>query len=314
MNKLIVKDNALIEASYALDTVEQRIILLAILAARETKTHIEKGSLLSIHASQYIEVFGVEKQGAYQALKNGVKGLYDAGFHYSLVDDKGIVKTYKSRWVEKIGYAEKLAVVELAFASDVIPLITELEKRFTQYDIAQVAGLQSRYAVRLYEMLIQWRSTGKTPDISLVSLREKLGLLAHEYQSMGDFKKRVLDLAIRQINAHTDITAQYQQYKAGRTIAGFTFTFTTKTKKSTQTSEDDSNKTAKSPITVSKLSDAQLARVVSSEQFKADYGHLVSPQSIANHNAQEWIKEMTKRLKKDMSQFQKRPLNDYLKG
>ncbi|EXB54316.1 RepB family plasmid replication initiator protein, partial [Acinetobacter sp. 1475718] len=36
MSELIVKDNALIQASYTLDTVEQRLILLAIAEARET--------------------------------------------------------------------------------------------------------------------------------------------------------------------------------------------------------------------------------------------------------------------------------------
>jgi hypothetical protein len=34
-SELIVKDNALINASYNLDTVEQRLILLAILQARK---------------------------------------------------------------------------------------------------------------------------------------------------------------------------------------------------------------------------------------------------------------------------------------
>ena len=35
MSELIVKDNALINASYNLDLVEQRLILLAIIEARE---------------------------------------------------------------------------------------------------------------------------------------------------------------------------------------------------------------------------------------------------------------------------------------
>jgi len=35
-NMLVVKDNALIGASYNLDVVEQRLILLAIVEARET--------------------------------------------------------------------------------------------------------------------------------------------------------------------------------------------------------------------------------------------------------------------------------------
>ena len=36
MTELVVKDNALIQASYTLDLVEQRLMLLAIMEARET--------------------------------------------------------------------------------------------------------------------------------------------------------------------------------------------------------------------------------------------------------------------------------------
>ena len=43
----------------------------------------------------------------------------------------------------------------------VVPLITRLEEQFSQYDIEQISGLSSAYAVRLYELLICWRSTGK---------------------------------------------------------------------------------------------------------------------------------------------------------
>ena len=42
---------------------------------------------------------------------------------------------------------------------------------------------------------------------------------------MERFKVRVLDLALKQINDHTDITATYEQHKTGRKVTGFTFTF-----------------------------------------------------------------------------------------
>lgn len=42
---------------------------------------------------------------------------------------------------------------------------------------------------------------------------------------MYDFKKYVLDLTIKQINAHTDITVSYEQHKTGRSITGFSFRF-----------------------------------------------------------------------------------------
>ena len=48
--ELIVKDNALINASYSLELTEQRIILLAILKARENKTPSQ--SRIDSHSSK----------------------------------------------------------------------------------------------------------------------------------------------------------------------------------------------------------------------------------------------------------------------
>ena len=65
MKDLIVKDNALINASYNLDLVEQRLILLAIIEARESGKGINANDPLTIHAESYINHFDVLKNGAY---------------------------------------------------------------------------------------------------------------------------------------------------------------------------------------------------------------------------------------------------------
>ena len=70
-------------------------------------------------------------------------------------------KYITSRWVSQIAYIDETATVEVIFAPAVVPLITRLEEQFSQYDIEQISGLSSAYAVRLYELLICWRSTGK---------------------------------------------------------------------------------------------------------------------------------------------------------
>ena len=62
----------------------------------------------------------------------------------------------------------------------------------------------------------------------LSEFREKLGVEETEYKAMNHFKARVLDVAIKQINEHTDITVKYEQHKRGRSISGFSFTFTQK--------------------------------------------------------------------------------------
>lgn len=228
-NELVVKDNALINASYNLDTTEQRLILLAIVQARELSKNVDANSTLEVHAHHYMKQFNVDKHAAYEGLKNAASNLFERKFSY-----KGIhegtqqEKIVKSRWVSKIAYVDSAGIVELTFAPDVIPLITQLEKSFTAYELKQISSLTSKYAIRLYELLIQWRTVGKTPMFELDDFRFKLGLAEDDYVKMANFKARVLDTALNQINELTDIIASYEQHKNGRVISGFSFTFTTK--------------------------------------------------------------------------------------
>lgn len=250
-NMLVVKDNALIGASYNLDVVEQRLILLAIVEARETGKGINANDALTVHASSYIEQFKVERHTAYTVLKEASRDLFSRQFTYQELSKKGNITTITSRWVSQIGYTEDEASVQLIFSPAVVPLITRLEERFTSYELSQVAKLGSKYAMRLYELLIAWRSVGKL-QIELQDLRNKLGLSATEYKAMGDFKRNVLDLALAQLNEHTDISVKYEQHKKGRIISGFTFRFKVKTKP--QSTEVRDTKTGDLFV---KLSDAQ---------------------------------------------------------
>ncbi|MCO8092544.1 MULTISPECIES: replication initiation protein RepM [Acinetobacter] len=223
--ELVVKDNALINASYNLDLVEQRLILLAIVEARESGKGINANDPLTVHAESYINQFGVHRNTAYQALKDACDDLFARQFSYQSLSEKGNIINHKSRWVSEVAYIDNEAVVRLIFAPAIVPLITRLEEQFTKYEIQQISNLTSAYAVRLYEILIAWRSTGKTPLITMYDFRQKIGVLETEYKRMYDFKKYVLDIALKQVNEHTDITVKVEQHKTGRSITGFSFSF-----------------------------------------------------------------------------------------
>ena len=224
MADLVVKDNALINASYNLDLVEQRLVLLAIIEARESQKGINANDSLTVHASSYIQHFNVDKHAAYEALKNACDVLFSRQFSYQERNKNGNIENVRSRWVSEIRYIDKEASVKLIFAPSVVPLITRLEQHFTSYEIVQVRHLSSRYAIRLYEVLIQWHSIGKTPTFEINNFREKLGLTIEDYPRIDNFKRKVLDFSVSQINEHTDILVGYEQVKAGRVITGFTFT------------------------------------------------------------------------------------------
>ena len=223
-NGLVVKDNALMNASYNLEVTEQRLILLAIINARETGAGITSDSKLEIHASDYSKQFNVTKEGAYKALKSAVNNLFERQFSFQEETKKG-VGTVRSRWVSRIKYIDDSAILEITFAPDVVPLITRLEQHFTSYQITQVTQLTGKYAIRLYELIIAWREVGKVPQIELSEFREKLGVENDEYTAMNNFKSRVLEPSIKQIDEHADITVTYEQHKKGRLITGFSFKF-----------------------------------------------------------------------------------------
>ena len=260
MSELIVKDNALMNASYNLALVEQRLILLAIIEARESGKGINANDPLTVHAESYINQFKVEKHTAYQALKDACKDLFARQFSYQQRSAKGNTTNMTSRWISQIGYTENEATVQLVFAPAVVPLITRLEEQFTKYDIEQISSLSSAYAVRLYELLICWRTTGKTPIIELGEFRKRIGVLDTEYQRMDVFKRGVLELALKQINEHTDITATYEQHKKGRLITGFSFKFKQKKPKQAEIATETPKTATNDLDTIKPLTEPQIAK------------------------------------------------------
>ena len=298
MSDLIVKDNALMNASYNLALVEQRLILLAILEARETGKGINANDPLTVHASSYINQFNVERHTAYQALKDACKDLFARQFSYQEKRERGRINI-TSRWVSQIGYMDDTATVEIIFAPAVVPLITRLEEQFTQYDIEQISGLSSAYAVRMYELLICWRSTGKTPIIELEEFRKRIGVLDTEYTRTDNLKMRVIELALKQINEHTDITASYEQHKKGRVITGFSFKF--KQKKKNSDAIPRIEKPSQIPTNIVKQPE---------NAHKDDLGHraskitgLIMSNGLANRfkRGDESVMDMMKRIKEEIT-------------
>ena len=309
---IVSKANALIESSYTINLVAQRVIILAIIEARNQGSMSEVGGIHRIRASDYQKHFECDKTTSYRSLKSACESLYESEFVWTDKDTKGRDKINHSRFVQRASYSEGGAYVEVMFGNDVIPLITRLSEKYTEYELKQIKDLNSIYALRIFEILMQWFSIGKTAPITIESLRMRLGIEEHQYKLMSDFKKRVLDHAIKEINSNTNIIATYEQHKEGRRIAGFTFKFKVKKDKEKIAAE---NKKRQVDIedTTEGLNDKQLRRIARNPSFIADYNHLVSPTSLAGQDSNAWELEMVNRLKKDASQFKKCPIRDYLK-
>ena len=300
---LVVKDNALINASYNLELVEQRLILLAIVEARTSGKGVTPNNSLTITASSYMNHFDTNRNTAYQALKDACNNLFERQFSYIETNTKGNTEVVRSRWVSEIRYIDNEASVKLIFSPTVSPLITLLEKNFASYELEQVAQLNSKYAVRLYEVVIAWRSTGKTPMIAIDELRNRLGVLDDEYTVTADFKRWALDNPIKQINEKTEINLSYEQHKQGRKIIGFTFTI--KQKSTAQQTKQTAN------INLDNLTDqehdiiAQKNAYADSIGATAEHRQNLIKQALKQHQDAIQAEQEAKQRKKAERQAQK---------
>jgi len=104
-----------------------------------------------------------------------------------------------------------------------LPYLTQLTEQFTRYTLGDAGRLNSGYAIRLYELLCQWRDAG-VREVSIEWLRHAF-MLDGKYPAIKDFKRWVIVPAVEQVNEHTSLWVKWDQRKTGRRVSHLVFTF-----------------------------------------------------------------------------------------
>jgi plasmid replication initiation protein len=220
---LIYKSNALVEASYRLSLYEQRIMLACIAQVRRDAPLTDQ-QLYTVSAQQIADMAGVGLKTAYRDLKSASERLFrrEVTLHEA-PNGNGGAKIRLTRWVQEIVYQEDQGTVALRFSQPMVPYLSQLSAQFTKYALADVAQMTSAHAIRLYELLCQWRDAGKR-EVELSWFREKLHL-EDRYSNIRDLKRRVIEPAVEQINEHSPLWVKWAQRKTGRRVSHLVFTF-----------------------------------------------------------------------------------------
>lgn len=231
-SEVVVKSNRLIEASYRLGLNEQRIILYAICRCREEQKGLFPDLPVTITADAFAKQFpSIDKTNVYRQLKEAMDALYDRSVTIHDTDPaSGHARVKKTRWVSEAAYVDGAGNVQVIFTPEVIKYITRLEAEFTSYQLEKVGNMTSAYAVRIYELLAQHREIGQR-TLNLKWLRETLQIGPDEYKLTADFKKWVIEVAVDQINKHSDLAVSYKPMKTGRAITDFAFKIKDKDRK-----------------------------------------------------------------------------------
>lgn len=216
---LVVHSNAITRASYRLSTVESRIVLSAIAQAHQQKK-LDSETTYWVLASNLVDL-GSDKDAVYSQIRKASETLFDRSI--TLRENDDVHRTF--RWVYEVLYDKGEGRIGLKFAPSMLPFLSEVKKAFTQYELSDIAGMQSEYAIRIYAMCMQFKDTGWV-EMSLSELRNALEL-GEKYKSISMFRQKVLDVAVNQINkaVNAKITVRYELRKHGRRFDAVRFTF-----------------------------------------------------------------------------------------
>lgn len=229
-SSVIKQANKLIESIYRMDINEHKVILLATKIVQELESKNKPFTAeteIVITASDFAHEYGITRQSAFEILQEAKNTLYERSFDYLYKAEDGTIKPMNSRWIHAKGEMKAKSEISMFFAPAVIPFIYLVKKEFTLLDLREVSRLNSKYAVRLYKSLMQWRNAETQPVFNVQEARDMFGVGKGEYTVAADFKKRVLDIAVQQINDETGFFGlKYAVKKKSNKIVGYTFSYT----------------------------------------------------------------------------------------
>lgn len=219
-NNKVVKSNALIQASYKITLQEQRMILCAI-SKLDSRGEIPKK--VTVTAREFSELIGVSINEAYHELTTALENL----FHRSIVIQRED-ELYEFRWIEsKCSRWKGQGKVTFSWSEPVMQYISNLKGSYTDYRLRHIATLSSAHAIRIYELLMQYRTT-RSRMISVKDFKYYLGI-QDLYPDFKELKRSLLLPAIKQLNQKTNLNVAMSVAKDGRHVVALQFDFNEKT-------------------------------------------------------------------------------------
>ena len=227
LEKKVYQANPLVEARKHMNVSEMRLFLLGL---QDLKPHFrdDRPYDVEFHETwisprELKELFG--NNGSVVNLKRHLTEAFQGYIELSHKDGGfGLRHIYR-----KMDYEEGKGLL-IQFDDEIKPYLLELMgKRFTSYEIKTIFPLTSEYGWRLMELLLEKQGyfrQGKKKiyrTLTMEDLRFKLNVPDGKYVGrINNFRARVLDAPISEINEKTMYHVWYDLNKTGHRVTGFT--------------------------------------------------------------------------------------------
>lgn len=218
MNKdyWVTKSNYFImNSSYDLSLEEQKLILTI---ASMVQPEDEEFKPYIFKISDFMELLGVETKTKYTEIPKITKELMKKVFE--IHEDNKLIQT---AWLSSATYEKGTGFVELEFSPKLKPYMIKLNSMFTQYKLANILSMKSKYSPRIYELLKcnEYKKQGYI-EIDIDELR-KILKVDNLYPRYYDFKRFILEATQKELKKLTDIFFDFEEKRIGRKVVSLRF-------------------------------------------------------------------------------------------
>jgi plasmid replication initiation protein len=184
---------------------------------------------------EFCDALGYTKSGkSFTLFKEAVKECMESVIEVEMPPDKkGETIWVMHHWFSRAEINKTTGVCTMTFDQDLAEFLRELKRLYAKISLADLGRLQSRYALRIYEIALSYKSlqgkdgnpeNGWYVERTLEELRKLFGIKPGEYQETYLFRRKVLEGPVREINdAGIGVKIKTGSIKKGRNIAGFRF-------------------------------------------------------------------------------------------
>ena len=163
------------------------------------------------------------------AIKDALKGLISTVIEWNLINDE----TGAENWTASSILASVSLEGPLCYYaySPRMKQLLHSPSMFGKIDLVIQSKFRSSYGLALYENCIRYRGLPHTKWFDMALFKKLMGVQPGKYDIFRDFKRRVLDKAIDEVNTYSDLVIAPDYIKEGKKTAKIRFTLKDRAKK-----------------------------------------------------------------------------------
>ena len=221
----VVMQNRLLNAITNLELNERRLIMFLSPIVRKAIEKDPKQRTFLVKVKEFQDEYGIKGKYVYQELAKIADSILEKAFFFWYDRENGKAKKGVS-WVSECDYLENEGMIKIKLDDTVIEMLTIFDKNnpFTKYERQMIINLGT-YGIILFELIAScMHQQHKQKAYTIEYLREKFNCV-DTYPTFYDFKRYVLDRAIKDIHEYTPFRIKYTQKKDKRTVVELVFSF-----------------------------------------------------------------------------------------